>query len=54
MSLLFGLIGPFAAGMVVAINLNCLIETSPNYDAAWWRVGLAVFMAIGCWVMQKK
>ncbi len=50
----YGFIGPFVSGMVVAINLEVLLETAPNYEAAWWRVCLAVFIGIGCWVLGKQ
>ncbi len=39
-------VGPFAAGIVCAINLEQLIETNPNYDAQWWKVGLAVIFGL--------
>lgn len=36
----------FAAGCVFTINLERLIPVSPNYDAAWWKVILAVVLGI--------
>ena len=50
----FGFIGIFISGMVVAINLSVLIGGDPNYDAAWWKVGLAVFIGVGCWGIEKQ
>ena len=36
----------FLAGMSVAINLSLLLETTGEYDAAWWKVwlSLAIFV----------
>jgi hypothetical protein len=33
---------PFLAGIVLAINLEKLIVTNQDYDAQWWKVGLAL------------
>jgi len=35
----------FVAGMVTAINLSMLVETNPDYHAAWWKVFAS--MAVG-------
>jgi hypothetical protein len=50
----FGFIGPFVSGMVVAINLDVLLEAPPNHEGDWWRVCLAVFIGIGCWAIGKQ
>lgn len=40
----------FGSGFVAALNMSRLVSTNPDYDAAWWKVGLAVALAImfGC------
>ncbi len=36
----------FCGGIVVALNLAYLLEPRTDYDAAWWKVGLALVIAI--------
>ena len=36
----------FMGGAVVALNLSELIDTNPEYVAAWWKVALAGFIAV--------
>ena len=43
---IFYLLMVFNAGVVAAINLSRLIPTNPEYVAAWWKVALAVAVAI--------
>lgn len=45
---------PFFCGNVVAMNLSRLIETNPNYDAAWWKVALAIAFAVVIPLMWRK
>lgn len=45
---------PFFCGNVVAMNLSRLIETNPNYDAAWWKVALAIAFAVVVPLMWRK
>jgi len=42
--------GAFMAGMVAAINLSCLVDTNPDYDAQWWKVALATSFGICCFL----
>ena len=50
----FGFIGIFVSGMVVANNLTVLIGINQDYNAAWWKIGLAVFIGMGCWGIEKQ
>ena len=36
----------FTAGFLVCANLSRLLEVGESYEAAWWKVGFAVFLAI--------
>ena len=36
----------FLAGAVAALNLSRLMPTNPDYVAAWWKVGLAIAVAV--------
>lgn len=46
MSKLVATIACFFAGFVAAMNLVGLVETNPNYDHQWWKVGVAVIVAV--------
>lgn len=37
---------PFFCGSVVVMNLSRLVETNQNYEAAWWKVAMALFIAV--------
>lgn len=37
---------PFFCGSVVVMNLSRLVETNPNYEAAWWKVAMALMLAV--------
>ena len=43
---MFRSFGPFMCGATVMANLSKLMHTNPNYDAQWWKVGLALFMGL--------
>lgn len=54
-----GLIGfVFISGMVTSNNLSRLIGTDPDYDAAWWKIVLSIFLATGAalcaWSILKE
>lgn len=36
---------PFLCGVVASINATVLLGVNPNYDAAWWKVFLALVLA---------
>ena len=44
----------WASGFVVCMNLSQLLEVA-QYDAAWWKVGVAAFLAVGagCWAKDS-
>jgi len=45
---------PFFCGSVVVMNLSRLVEVNPNYDAAWWKVGMALFLAVAVPMLWRK
>lgn len=53
-SFFIGFIAPFAAGIVFAANSVILFGYDENYDAASWKMIVAIFVGLGCWIAQKK
>jgi hypothetical protein len=46
MTYLMQTVVPFFSGMVIAINLTFLLNVNSTYEAAWWKVWLALGMAV--------
>jgi len=44
----------FLSGVNVANNVGRLVEINPNYNAAWWKVGFALVLAVtfGVWAWR--
>lgn len=38
----------FLCGFLAGGNMSGLIETNPDYNYAWWKVGLALIIAVFC------
>jgi len=52
------MVGIFQCGGTFYINLSRLVEINPNYDAAWWKVGLAAvlgaYLSVYSWNTAKQ
>ena len=44
----------FMGGFVASANLSRLVPTNPAYEAAWWKVMLALLIAVAGIIVLKQ
>ena len=47
MKYIYHIFGTFVCGMIFTANLSLLVGVNESYHAAWWKVIMALIVAIG-------